>query len=195
MVAIFVDEKASVPFSLIPSLSTSIGIHKLLLLRRRRHRLFVFSFGPRCQLTAILDDGRPLCLLDAALRPPAAKHSHSSRLAASSSSNHSPRFSRWKDTFSSLPSIRYRIILESEPFCVQSSDARRSFSRCGNMQIPRFGHPKQNTHANRISTIPAALDVRIYIHSSLSLSVSFPEMGRRATEPTRPDRRCRTPRS
>ncbi|KAI3535837.1 hypothetical protein CSPX01_11175 [Colletotrichum filicis] len=120
MVAIFVDEKASVLFSLIPSLSTFIGIHKLLLLlrRRRRHRLFVFSFGPRCQLTAILDDGRPLCLLDAALRPPAAKHSHNSRLAASSSSNHSPRFSRWKDTFSSLPSIR--------------------FSRCGNMQIPRI---------------------------------------------------------
>ncbi|KAK1540457.1 hypothetical protein CPAR01_06446 [Colletotrichum paranaense] len=104
MLAIFVDEKASVPFSLIPSLSTSIGIHKLLLLllRRRRHRLFVFSFGPRCQLTAILDDGRPLCLLDAALRPPAAKHSHNSRLAASSSSNHSPRFHGGK-----TPSARY----------------------------------------------------------------------------------------
>ncbi|KAK1675231.1 hypothetical protein BDP55DRAFT_160444 [Colletotrichum godetiae] len=150
--------------------------------RRRRHRLFVF-FGPRCQLTAILDDGRPLCLPDAALRPPAAKHSHNSRLAASSSSNHCLYFPRWKDTFSSFPTTR--------------------FSRCGNMQIPRIRgltpYPvivAPCKHVKRISTTAAALDLRICIHSSFSLSlkVSSPEMGRRATEPTRPDRRCR-PRS
>ncbi|OHE97542.1 hypothetical protein CORC01_07157 [Colletotrichum orchidophilum] len=152
-------------------------------------------FGPQNQLTTILED-RPLCLPDAALRPPAAKHSHNSRLAASPSPNHFLHFPRWKDTHSSSPAIRYRITpLERQRLRVYSPDARYRLSPCGNMQNTRTQGLLKLPHAKCISTAHPALDLQICIHSScsLSLKVSSPDMGRRATEPTRPDRRWSPP--